>query len=358
MKKTVSVSGALLLALVPAISGCSSSTDGIAAPAAGVTPAGGALPIKASGKALAFRANAKNTASINSYTNLPTSQHAILQARILEKSKAGGIQIAGSADVDKNPSTTQGTNPALVSAFSADTLKNGTAIAGMKDAKGNIYFENGNFGDAQASNETASLSSVGVYNIYDKNSKLVDQIVMKHGTTIRYREGKEGDPTATYAVGYIGNNTTNMPASGMATYKGFMESGTSVYDDNGTMQQMGLRGGKVELTADFGAGKVTGGVSGAQFVTYKGNNMVVLNKNITGLNIKADITGAEYTGTATLVDANKKAIGTTSSNEAIGAFFGDGAAETAAAYLIEGKAPIDGQNRDYIMSGGIGAVKK
>ncbi|MCY0148230.1 transferrin-binding protein-like solute binding protein [Hoeflea sp. G2-23] len=352
MKKTVSISGALLLALVPAISGCTSSTGG----AIGLA-AGGALPIKASGKALAFRANATNTASTNSYTKLPTSQHQIQQAKILEKSKAGGIQIEGSADEDKNPTNTQGTNPALISASSPDMLENGTAIAGMKDAKGNVYFENGNFGDAQASNETANLSSVGVYNVYE-NNKFVEQIVMKHGTTIRYQEGKDGDATATYAVGYIGNNTTNMPATGMATYKGFTEGGTSVYDDNGTMQQMGLRGGKVELAADFGAGKVTGGISGAQFVTYKGNNMVVLNNDITGLDIKADITGAEYTGTATLVDANKQAIGTTSSNEAIGAFFGDGAAETAAAFLIEGNAPIDGQNRDYIMSGGIGAVKQ
>ncbi|MEP3437882.1 MAG: transferrin-binding protein-like solute binding protein [Hoeflea sp.] len=354
MTRKAFISGAIVLAIIPAVTGCSPSA-GIVLPGAAV--AAGSLPIKASGKALAFRANSTNTSSVSSYTNLPQSRHEITQASIIEKSAAGGIQIDGSVDKDPNPSNNQGTNPALVTAGSPDTLQNGTAIAGMKDAKGSVYFENGNFGDTQVSNDTANLSSVGVYNVYANNT-FVEQIVMKHGTTIRYQEGADGAGTATYAVGYIGNNTTNMPGSGQASYKGFNEGGTTVYDDNGTMQYMGLSGGTVELTADFDAGTVKGGIKDAQLATYKNQQMVVLNNTVTGLNIDANITGSEYTGTAQLVDANNNAVGTTRTNEAIGAFFGNGAAETAAAYLIEGNAMLDGQNRDYIMSGTIGAVKK
>lgn len=352
MNRMAYISTAVIIAAAPVISGCTSATGG-ATPAAGP---GGTLPIKASGKALAFRANSTNTSTVNSYTSLPSSSHQITQAAILEKSAPGGITIEGSADEDTSPTQNQGINPALVSASSPDTLEGGTALAGMTDVKGNIYFENGNFGDAQASDGSSNLSAVGVYNVY-KNNAFVEQIVMKHGTTIRYQEGTAGDTTATYAVGYIGNNTTNMPTSGQATYKGFHEGGTSVYNDNGTMQYMGLSGGTVELAADFNAGTVTGGIKDAQLVTYKNSNMVVLNPNITGLNINANITGSEYTGTAQLVDANNNAVGTTKYNEAIGAFFGGSAAETAAAYVIEGNAMLEGQGRDYIMSGGFGGVK-
>ncbi|MCZ4290405.1 transferrin-binding protein-like solute binding protein [Hoeflea alexandrii] len=358
MTRKTFITGAMVLAALPGISGCTSSssapTGAVATP---VAVSNNTLPIKTSGKALAFRASSNNTSSTNSYTNLPSSSHQITQASILERSAAGGINLNGSADMDPNPNANQGTNPALVSASTADTLQGGTAINGMKDVKGNVYFENGNFGDAQASNESTNLSSVGVYNVYDNNT-FVEQIVMKHGTTIRYQEGTAGDGSAIYAVGYIGNNTTNMPTSGQATYKGFHEGGTSVYNDNGTMQSMGLSGGTVELTADFAAGTVTGGISGAELAAYKNGNKVVLNPNATGLNINANITGSEYTGTAQLVDASNNPVGTAVYNEAIGAFFGDAAAETAAAYVIEGNAQLDGANRDYIMSGALGGVKK
>ncbi|MEM5474561.1 transferrin-binding protein-like solute binding protein [Hoeflea sp. AS60] len=356
MTRFAFVSGTVVLAVLPGISGCTSSTA-----AGGATPVAvtsNTLPIKSSGKALAFRTNSKNTASINSYTTLPSSTHSITQAKILNKSAAGGITINGSADQDKNPTTNQGTNAALISANSPDALQGGASLNGMKDVKGNVYFENGNFGDAQASNESSNLSSVGVYNVYDSSNKFVEQIVMKHGTTIRYQEGTAGDGSAIYAVGYIGNNTTNMPTSGQATYKGFHEGGTSVYDDNGTIRNLSLSGGTVELTADFGAGTVTGGIKGAELSTYKNSNKVVLNPNATGLNISANITGSEYAGTAKLVDASNNAVGTALYNEAIGAFFGDAAAETAAAYVIEGNAPLDGENRDFIMSGAFGGVKK
>ena len=358
MTRLAFITGATLLVALPVLSGCKASSS---VPNTVVTPPtptpAGTLPIKASGRALAFRSNATNTSSINSYTTLPSSTHQIKQASILERAAAGGIRINGSADKDSNAVKNQGANPALISASSPDTLQGGTALAGMTDAKGNVYFENGNFGDAQASNDMSNLSSVGVYNVY-KNNTFVEQIVMKHGTTIRYQEGKAGDGTAIYAVGYIGNNTAQMPTSGQATYKGFHEGGTSVYDDNGTMQQLGLRDGTVELTADFAAGTMTGGISGAQLVTYKNNAMTVLNPDVTGLEINATIVGSEYNGTAQLVDKNKNPVGTTVYNESIGAFFGDDAAETAAAYVIEGNAALDGQNRDYLMSGDFGGVKK
>ncbi|AKH99149.1 hypothetical protein IMCC20628_00422 [Hoeflea sp. IMCC20628] len=352
MNKSALISGAVVLAILPVVSACSPSGGTLAGPAAG-----GSLPIKASGKALAYRVNATNTSSVSSYTNLPQSQHQITQARILEKSAPGGITIDGAADVDPDPNTNQGNNPALITATSTDQLENGTTLVGMTDAKGSIYFDGGNFGDAQVSNEHANLSSVGVYNRHDSNGKFVEQIVLKHGTTIRYQEGADGAATSVQAVGFIGNNTTNMPMSGQATYRGFHEGGTSVYDDNGNMQNMGLNGGEVELTADFGAGTVKGGIKNGQLAAYKDSNMLMLNPNVTGLNINANITGSDYTGTAQLVDSNNNPVGTSTYNEAIGSFFGDAAAETAAAYVIEGNAEIDGQNRDYLMTGTFGAVK-
>ena len=346
-----------MLAFLPSISGCSPSNAVLAG--AGVPPAGpgGSLPIKASGRALAYTVNSTNISSISTFTNTPQSEHRITQAKILDKSAPGGVAIEGSATVDPTPNTNQGNNPALVSASSADTLQNGTKIAGMTDAKGNIYFDGGNFGDAQATDATTGLSSVGVYNKHDSTGKFIEKIVLKHGTTIRYREGKESDTIALHAIGYIGNATTNMPTTGQATYRGFHEGGVSVYDDDGTMQNMGLSGGKVELTADFGAGTVKGGITEARFAAYKSSKVVDLNPNITGLNINANITGSDYTGTANLVDSSNNPVGTTTSNDAIGSFFGDAGAETIATYVIEGNAQIDGQNRDYIMSGAIGAVK-
>lgn len=349
------VSGAIVLVALPVITGCSPTAGGAAA--GGPAVAAGTLPIMASGRALAFRANSTNSSEVSSFTNLPFSRHEITQASILEKSAPGGIRIEGSVDKDPNPAVNNFMNPALVTASSPDTLQNGTQIAGMTDVKGDVYFDGGNFGDVNASDESTSLSSVSVYNVYDNNN-FVEQIVMRHGTTIRYREGADGAGTATYAVGYIGNNTTTMPGSGQATYKGFNESGTSVFDNSGTMEEMYLTGGTVELTADFGAGTVKGGIKDGELTTYRNMLPVVLNNAVTGLYIDANITGSEYTGTAHLVDANNNAVGTTQTNEAIGAFFGDGAAETAAAYVIEGNAMLDGQNRDYIMSGTIGAVKK
>ncbi|OCW59320.1 hypothetical protein AWJ14_09760 [Hoeflea olei] len=349
--------GVIAAAVLPVIAGCSQSGGPVTGGGTPTPVVNATLPIQASGKALAFTANSTNTASVNPYTNLPDSQHELTQAQMLERSPQGGIRINGSADKDTNPNTNQGVNPALISANSPDALDNGTTLAGMTDAKGSVYFENGNFGDPQVSNASANLSAVGVYNVYQNNT-FVEQIVMRHGTTIRYQEGADGAATATYAVGYIGDNTTNMPGSGTATYKGFHEGGTTGYDDNGTIRQMGLSGGTVELTANFGAGTVTGGVRGAELVTYQGNQRVVLNNAIAGLDINANITGSEYTGTANLVDANNNPVGATTTNQAIGAFFGDAAAETAAAYMIEGNAVLDGQARDYIMSGTLGAVKK
>ena len=323
--------------------------------------AGQSLPVTAKGRAIAFRVASDFTSGTNSYTGLPTSSHNPTSTAVVERSARGGIEIEGSATEDTNPAPYQGNAmapAALISASSPDTLENGTAIAGMKDAKGNVYFENGNFANPQAEDANAAVSTVGVYNIYDSNNQFVEQIVMKYGTTVRYREGATGDPNATYAVGFIGENTTNMPKKGTATYKGFYESGQSYYNDNGTMKSMYFKDGTVELVADFDKGKVTGGISGAALNGNDNGTPVDLNSNIDGLAINADINGSNYDGTAMLVDAAGNQVGTSSYNEAIGAFFGPDASETAAAVLIEGNADLNGSASDYVISGTLGGVKK
>src|SRR5690606_30769746 len=125
-----------------------------------------------------------------------------------------------------------------------------------------------------------------------------------------------------------------MPGSGTATYKGFHEGGIGVYTKgDGTTGQMYLRG-KAELAADFGAGKVTGGVKDAELLgqydqaTASSPN---LNSNIVGLAIDATISGSDYAGTAALVDSAGNTVGTVAHGNAIGGFFGANAAETAAA---------------------------
>lgn len=349
---------ALLLGLAPILAGCNTAGGGGAGGGGGgTTGPTGTLPVTGMGKALAFRAKSTNTSDVNTYTGLPQSSQQLAGTKILDKSAPGGIEFTASADANPDPDNYYKDKGALISASTTDTLEGGTQIAGMSKAEGAVYFENGNFGDPQVSDANSNLSAVGVYNNY-KDGVFVEQLVLKHGTTIRYSEAVDGADEAVYAVGFIGDKTMNMPQSAKATYKAFHEGGVSQYDNGTEMAQMGLRGGTVELLADFDNGTVKGGIKDAQLLTYRDGSEVVLNNNITGLAIDANITGSEYAGTAQLVDTAGNGVGTTTYNESLGGFFGDGAAETMAAYVIEGNAELDGANRDYIMSGTFGGVKQ
>ena len=230
----------------------------------------------------------------------------------------------------------------------------------MKDGKGSVYFENGNFGDPQATSDEASVSGVGVYNKYS-GGQFQKQIVLTEATTVRYRDGADGDKEANIAVGYVGNLTAAMPNSGTASYEAFHEQGTSVYTKaDGSVAQFGFdQDPTVALTADFGSGTVKGGISGSQLVSYDSSgNKTVLSNEITGLAIDAKIAGSEYAGTANFVNDAGQSMGTVTQGAAIGGFFGAGAKETVAAVAIEGNAQLGGGASDYVYQTTIGGVKK
>ena len=355
MKKILVASTVLIS--VALLAGCS-STGGVAAVGGGGAGAGGALPLTGKGTMLAFRAPA--TVSVNQGFLITE----LTSANSTDRTNPDGVTIEASATEDKAvaPVVTPPEHKIVNGLFDAKvtgTLEGGTQFAEIKQAKGRVYFEGGNFGDPQINTENASISAVGVYNIFNQTGQLVDKIVMKEGTTLRYRGGVAGGNVADFGVGFIGNNTTAMPGAGTAQYKGFLEGATSVYETATGLNQMGLSG-DVALAANFQTGKVTGGVSNGALLTFdnQSNTLVNLNSNITGLSVNADITGSEYAGSATLVDAAGNAVGTTRTNDVIGAFFGDGAAETAAAVQIEGTAMLEGRSSDYILTGVIGGVKK
>lgn len=349
---------------VATLAGCNSSS-GVAnlppaapgAPAAPATPAG-TLPVKTNGKMIAVRLPANVTSKVDTFDNLPYQSAEVTSAVSKDRTAAGGVGISGEADKDPSPNKNQGSDiapAALISAKADGKMKGGTAFIGLDKVKGAVYFDNGNFGDPQASSADAAISSVGVYNHYDANNNMT-QTILKDSTTIRYRDGKDGDTEATFGVGYVGNATAAMPGSGEATYKGFFEQGIGVYNKDGVATAMGLQG-DAELKVNFGTGSVTGGVKGS-LNSYENGKTTNLNQDIKGMAINAKIKGSEYTGTANLVDGNGKAVGTVANGEAIGGFFGANAAETIAATSIEGKAKLGGVDSDYVLQGVIGAVKK
>ena len=359
------MTGAALVALA-ALAGCSSSGLGALAPTPG-GGAGGSLPVSASGKMLAVRLPGTVSVGTSSYTDTPEHSVTVTSAVATDRTAATGVGISGSADTDPNPNKNMAlvqyddvtVAPALITASADGTMQGGAEIKGMKDAKGQFYFEGDSFGDPQVEAEAAAISAVGVYNDY-QDGQLVAKYILKDVTTIRYRDGAEGDTEVNLGVGYIGNPTASMPGSGTATYKGFHEGGIGLYTKgDGTVGQMYLRG-KAELAADFGAGKVTGGVKDGELLAYDQAtaSSVNLNSDIVGVAIDATVNGSDYAGTAALVDAAGNTVGTVAHGNAIGGFFGANAAETAAAFSIEGNAQLGGQASDYVLQGVIGGVKQ
>jgi hypothetical protein len=356
------IAPATALAMVT-LAGCSGG-DGLAGLAPNQPPAaggGGTLPVTGNGRLLAVRLPATITSDTNSLTGLPQMSAEVTSVTATDRTAAGGVGVSGSVDEDPNPNNFQGSEfaPAVLVTASADgALEGGAAIIGLDKAKGNIFFENGNFGDPQAEAANAAISTVSVYNSFQPDNSVV-QTVLKDVTTVRYRDGNAGDTEANFGVGYVGNPTASMPGSGTATYKGFYEQGVGAFAaSDGTVRNLFISG-EASLTADFAAGTVKGGVTGDLGTTNPdGTNLRNPNANVAGLAIDAKITGSEYQGTAALVNAAGATVGTVSSGNAIGGFFGANAAETAAAVAIEGNAEFDGVAGDYVLQGVLGAVKQ
>lgn len=329
------------------------------------TPGGGGgaavnLPLTGNGRLLAVQLPATTSTSLNTTTGLP--QHnvdSIDGPRPTDQSRAGGMSFTATAMADANPAPNFGDQTfgtatlraAQVSASTTDTLAGGTALSGVTNAKGRVYFENGNFGDPQVETASAGISTVSVY-----NPPSAPQIVLTDATTIRYREGAAGTGSAVFGVGYIGNPTATMPATGTVNYRAFFEQGTAVFDNGGGATQMYLKG-DAALTADLATGKVTGGVSNASLNrTDATGNEINLNAGIAALAVDGTITGNTYAGTATFKDAAGADIGTQNS-EMTGGFFGPDARNTALAMQSNGTMTLDGATAGFVFQGVMGGTR-
>lgn len=136
------------------------------------------------------------------------------------------------------------------------------------------------------------------------------------------------DPTATSVLrGYKVGNVT-------ATYSGgFIGVAVDVGGQDHFATTLGLSG-DVTLTANFKKGSVTGVVDD---ITASGTLFgdVDLDQRIA---IKGTIKGAEYNGTATVINRrNDRAAGRTTSSAVNGTFFGPAADETAGAVRVESR---------------------
>jgi len=305
---------------------------------------------------LATALPANVSTSTNSFTGLPQIQTDATSVQANDSSAPGGMALSVSATPDSNPANFQANPPlseaALISVSSSDTLAGGTALPAFTDAKGAVFFENGNFGDPQVESDTGAISTVSVY-----NPQTGAQIVLSDVTTVRYRGGTAAAGEAVYGVGYVGNATQTMPGGGTVTYRAFWEGGQSAYDDGSGLAQMFVMG-DATLTADLDAGTVTGGVDNASLNGSDplGGNVVNLNPNIDRLAVDATITGNTYAGTAVFRDASGAALGTQNS-EVIGGFFGPDADNTAAAIQSSGRMELGGQQADYILQGVLGGAR-
>lgn len=358
--KTLAIA-AICLPLIAACGGTNSTT------AAGGATAAGTLPVNVNGKMIARQFASTVTSTNNQFGNTLTTP--LQGVRSTDATAAGGVTLAGTAVTNPNGTDQNfvgqlggaaAQRAALITATPGGNLAGGAVINPIANATGTVYFENGNYGDPQVTSTNAAISAVGVYNNF-QNNVFQNQIALSDVTTIRYRSGNNGDNTAIYGVGFIGNATANMPgaAAPNATYNGFFEGGTSGYNDGGTIRNIFFRDATVQLTANFAAGTVTGGISGG---TLNGataaNNNATLNNTITGLEINTNIAGNAFTGTAALVDNAGNTVGNVVSSEVLGGFFGDAAKNAAAGIFLEGTAALNGANRDYVISGVIGGVKQ
>jgi|GEM_PF-1475023 hypothetical protein len=364
MKKSLALT--LAVGGLIALTGCKTSQQ-VAGGGGGGGPGvpSGTLPITAKGRVLAFRASAESETETNTLTNLPMTYTKLTGTTFLDKTGANGIGVTGTAEPDPTPNPFQGSTqnnngvtnpPALITTTADGAMTGGTELAGLDKAKGSVFFAGGSFGNPQVSDDRVNLSTVGVYNL-DGNP--ANQINLKHGVTVRYTDGVAGENEGNFAVGYIGENTTNMPGTGTAEYKGFWEQGVAAYDDGTQVRQMFISG-DVNIMADFGAGRVSGGLRNASLETYDQVSQSTrnLNASITGLDIDATINGSEYNGSARLIDNAGNQVGTTTTSNLIGAFLGNSAVETVAATMIEGTAPLDGRDSNFILTGVMGGVKK
>jgi C-lobe and N-lobe beta barrels of Tf-binding protein B len=142
-----------------------------------------------------------------------------------------------------------------------------------------------------------------------------------------------GTPTA------VSSLPTNVTATYTGGYIGYEIGGAAGLD---------VQAGRADLTANFGAGTVTGKVTNL-------TNLSTSTSAGYGLSMNGAISGGAYTGTAGFTNtAGTAAAGTVTSSALNGGFYGPGAVETAGALSIRGTAPTASPT---VIVGSFGAKK-
>lgn len=356
-----------------ALSGCLGNgvtTAGAGGAAANTTPTIN-LPVTGTGRVIAR--TLPGTVAQNgdgSFNVQPNSATALAGGN----TGAGGATFDYSARNDPAGSTRQAGSGQQVDALvTIDNFANtgGANYVPITDEATSIYFENGNFGGPQISNNSRlNVSGVDVYN--PSPFGVAPQIVLNDVTTFRANAfNGVGVQNVAFGVGFAGNQTApaQMPVANTATYRTFIEGGVSGYNDGGTFRNASAsttpRGAAVNMVADFGAGTMTMDLNGLQYTGAgtAGAATAVRNADVDGVIFTAPIVGNTFQGTARLVNAADVNVGGTQSGEVVGGFFGQNAAEAAAGLIITGNMPIDSGDgagavaRDYIMSWSLGGTQ-
>ena len=264
-------------------------------------------------------------------------------------------------------------NTPSVSYIVEQPLTNGTAIEGSKALQVDAVATNasGDFVAAVFSNGTAATKVLSVVGATGPSSTdLLTSAYYGAYTEESVVRNDTGAPVSnSFVVGSLfGGDLTaksDLPKNVIANYSGsFAGFGTATDGTAGNNKSgytAGYTGG-VELIANFGAGTVTGNAYNLQQTVTSPSGADITTPASFGLRVDAKIdpvAGNTYQGVTNFTNATTLAgapavAGATRGN-AVGAFYGPQAAETAGAVQVEGTAP--GVSSPIIVQGSYGAKK-
>jgi hypothetical protein len=278
-----------------------------------------------------------------------------------------------------------GCMPSLSSSTSSSTLLKGHVMALNTDAAGNAVSVKDRSG-------SANNATVTTYFLSDE-AQTVDIAVagqLQNGTTVPSRAGLKVDPKITnkfiaaaagtdsflglanvkgthfavgaygvrdgsttfFGLGATGNRTTDMPATGTARYNGAIAATVA-----GSTSGFQTVAGTVTMDANFGPGQAT--------ISGRAANLVSTAGGATGYDVLMEPTafiGNEYAnGKLKLVQrGGTAAVGSMTSSDYQGGFYGGGAAETAGTFQFgaDGVPVTGGTGTESLQSIGVfGAAK-
>ena len=335
------------LAALASVGGCGGGGGGDG-PVAAVKPVPLAPPARAAKVAIGT-GNAAKSGGGGLFISIPD----ITAVKIGDRSPVGG-----------NGSTLIGPSNKVVFDV-AGKMANGTAIPGADALQvvgtSAIATE---FDQSNVANESKSLLLLSVASQTDANALLQSSsyglYVAEKGTATG------GSGILGYVFGGTPTAKADMPQSVKATYAGMFAGNGLATDGSAGDGKSGYSKaliGDVALTLDAGAGTVKGNVFNVMGEDTATNAAAKAETYGLAIDAKVDAaTGNTYQGAVNFTNASKTAgaaavVGATQSN-VIGGFYGPGAAETAGALQVQGKAPGAGLPSDLFVTGAYGAIKK